>query len=63
MSKATSEEWVRYYDFARQRRRGGIGDPLAAYKERMEAREKRLFVASGCVLLAVIAVFYSLLIR
>ena len=63
MEKATIEEWSRYYEDAR-RRRGAVGtDPLDAYLERRETRQRRIFIGCNMLLLGVVVAFYSLLIR
>jgi hypothetical protein len=61
--KATSEDWSRYYESARHRRRITGGDPLDRYLERRETQEKRFFIGCSLLLLIVLAAFYSVLIR
>jgi type II secretory pathway component PulM len=63
MPRATSEDWSRYYEGARHKRRLRGGDPIARYLERREARERRFFIGSSLFLLAVFAAFYVLLMR
>ena len=63
MSRATSEEWIRYYEGARERRRVSGGDPLARYRARKAKEELRLFVGSAFLLAVVLSVFYSVLVR
>jgi type II secretory pathway component PulM len=63
MPKATSEDWSRYYEGARHKRRALGGDPLARYLEQREARERRFFFGSSLLLLAVLGAFYVLLVH
>jgi hypothetical protein len=63
MSRATTEEWIRYYAAARQRRRVSGADPLERYRARKEREEKRLFIGSTLLLAVVLSVFYSVLVR
>jgi type II secretory pathway component PulM len=63
MRRATSEDWSRYYEGARHRRRVIGGDPLAKYLERRDTREKMFFIASSVLLLGVLIIFYSVLVR
>jgi type II secretory pathway component PulM len=63
MPKATSEDWTRYYEGARHKRRALGGDPLARYVERRETRERRFFWGSSLFLVVVLAAFYVLLLH
>jgi type II secretory pathway component PulM len=63
VSRATNDEWDRYYEAARRRRSAVGTDPLDAYLERREARQKRIFISCNMLLLGVVVAFYSLLIR
>jgi hypothetical protein len=63
MSRATSEEWSRYYEGARQRRRAVGADPLVKYRERKETQERHFFIGSSLLLAGVLAAFYSVFIR
>jgi type II secretory pathway component PulM len=63
MPRATSEDWSRYYEGARQKRRVLGGDPIARYLERREKKERRFFFGSSFFLLSVLATFYVLLMR
>jgi hypothetical protein len=61
--RATSDDWSRYYECARQRRRVIGGDPLTKYLKRRDTREKRFFIGSSVLLLSVLIAFYSVLVR
>jgi type II secretory pathway component PulM len=63
MPKATSEDWSRYYEGARHKRRALGGDPLARYLEQREMRERRFFLGSSLLLLGVLGAFYVLLVH
>ena len=63
MTRATSEDWNRYYEGARQKRKIVGADPLERYRAQQETREKRLFVGATVLLAATVAAFYSVLIR
>jgi len=63
MSRVTNEEWVRYYETARKRRQQGGRDPLHAYQERKQTRERQFFIVSSLLLAGVLAIFYSILVR
>jgi len=63
VTRATSEDWNRYYEGARQKRKIVGADPLERYRAQQETREKRLFVGATVLLAATVAAFYSVLIR
>jgi len=63
MARATNDDWNRYYEGARHRRRVSGGDPIERYLERKETREKQLFIGSGVLLLALLVAYCSALVR
>ena len=63
MSKATIEEWSRYYELASARRRANGGDPLERILKRQAAQHQRFFVASSLLLAALFSTFYWVLVR
>jgi hypothetical protein len=63
MSRATNDEWMRYYEVASQRRRENGGDPLTRYRKRQIAREWRLLVGSSMLMALLFGVFYTVLLR
>jgi hypothetical protein len=63
MSRATTEECVRYYAAARQRRWASGGDPLERFRARKQKEERRFFIGSTLLLTVVLSVFYSVLVR
>ncbi len=63
MSRATNEEWGHYYETARKWRQQGGRDPLRAYQERKQTRERQFFIVSSLLLAAVLVIFYSILVR
>ena len=62
MSRATNEEWARYYETAHKRRQRGGPDALERYLERKETRERQFFIVSSLLLAGVLVVFYSILV-
>jgi type II secretory pathway component PulM len=63
MSRATNDEWIRYYEVASRRRRANGGDPLTKYLKRQTTREKRFLFGSSVVMAVLVGVFYSVLMR
>jgi type II secretory pathway component PulM len=63
VERATSEDWSRYYEGARRKRRVMGGDPIERYVARRNARERRFFIGTSLVLVAVLIVFYSVLVQ
>ncbi|HVZ75269.1 MAG TPA: hypothetical protein VHJ20_22985 [Polyangia bacterium] len=61
MSKATAEEWSRYYAVAAQKRREAGGDPFTNYARRYAKRQKALFIGSSLFLVGLVTVLYSVL--
>jgi hypothetical protein len=60
-SKATSEDWARYYDAARKRRSAAGGDPLRLLVRRNAIREKAFLIGSSVFIAGLLCVFYALL--
>jgi hypothetical protein len=61
MSKATTEDWSRYYAVAARRRRQGGGDPFTNYTRRKASQQKALFIGSSLFLAGLVSVLYSVL--
>jgi len=61
MSRATTEDWSRYYAVAARRRRDVGGDPFTNYKRRHATKQKALFVGSSLFLLGLVTVLYTVL--
>jgi hypothetical protein len=63
MQRATSDDWGRYYEGARRRRRVNGGDLIQRYLEQKEAKEKRYFIGSSLLLLGLLLAYCSALVR
>ncbi|HSZ84373.1 MAG TPA: hypothetical protein VLA14_18935 [Polyangia bacterium] len=61
MSKATAEEWSRYYAVAAKRRRDAGGDPFTNYIRKESSRQKALFIGSSLFLVGLVTVLYTVL--
>jgi hypothetical protein len=61
ISRASSEEWARYYEAAQKRRRAGPGDPLELLVKRNALREKLFLIGSSVFVAVLFGVCYSLL--
>lgn len=61
MSKATAEDWNRYYTVAARRRREGGGDPFTNYSRRRASQQKALFIGSSLFLAGLVTVLYTVL--
>ena len=56
ISRASSEDWARYYESARKRRRAGPGDPLELLVKRNAVREKIFLIGSSVFIAALFGV-------
>lgn len=63
MSRATSEEWNRYYDAASKRRRECGGDPLVRVIKRQIMRQKMFLAGSSLFVAALVMACYEVLVR
>jgi hypothetical protein len=61
LSRATTEEWSRYYAVAARRRRELGGDPFTNYTRKHAAQQKALFIGSSLFLLGLVTVLYTVL--
>jgi hypothetical protein len=61
VSKATTEEWNRYYAVAARKRRAVGGDPFTNYIKRRSSQQKALFIGSSLFLAGLVTVLYSVL--
>jgi hypothetical protein len=61
MSKASTEDWNRYYAVAARKRRACGGDPFTNYIKRRSAQQKILFIGSSLFLAGLVTVLYSVL--
>ena len=61
MSKATAEDWGRYYAVAVRRRREMGGDPFTNYRRRKAAQQKALFIGSSIFLASLFGLLYTVL--
>ena len=61
MSKATADDWNRYYAVAARKRRACGGDPFTNYIKRRSSQQKALFIGSSLFLAGLVTVLYSVL--
>ena len=61
-TRATEEEWRRYYDRADQLR-AAVGDPFRRHLERESMRERVLIIGSTLLVLGLAAAFFLLTAR
>jgi hypothetical protein len=61
VSKATTEDWSRYYATASRRRRAIGGDPFTRYVAKQAAQQKALFIGSSLFLVALVTILYNVL--
>jgi hypothetical protein len=61
VSKATAEDWSRYYAVAAKRRRDAGGDPFTNYIRKRSSRQKALFIGSSLFLVGLVTALYTVL--
>ena len=63
MSRATSDDWNRYYEKARERRRARGRDPLDLLIRRHVVRERMFLAGSSLFVAALVMACYGMLVR
>jgi hypothetical protein len=61
VARATNDDWNRYYEVARRRRRVSGGDPWQQYVAHQTKVEKRYLLIASLAMAALLGLFYFVL--